>query len=298
MNILVIGSSGQLGSEFLSNEGYKDFSFFSPSSSDLDINDEEEINNYLVKNQIQIVINFAAYTNVDQAEDDYKKANNINYLSLKKIITYLNKNNIYLIHISTDYVFGKNQEGPFKEYDITSPINKYGISKELGEKEIINNLKKGLIIRTASLYGLFGSNFFKTFYNLLLDKKTISAISDQKISLTNSLDLVNFIYLFIRHYIDNSTQDLFNNVKIYHIVNKGFTNWYEVAKTIANEMELLDGSISYSVNEISSDEWKSKAIRPPDSRLVVSELILSSLDYDMPNWEDSLRKTVKLNYDK
>ena len=291
MNILLIGSSGQLGVEFLSIDTVNQFNIQSPTSKELDITSKSDLQFFFNKLNPDIVLNFSAYTNVEKAETEPNKADNINNLGVNNLVELSNTFNSLLIHISTDYVFGAEGEGPFDASSLTSPINQYGKSKDDGEKKIIKNSNNSIIIRTASLYGLYGNNFFKKFISQLQKNKVINAISDHKISITYSFDLAVFILNLILDYQNNVKNNLFIGVNILHIINNGFTSWFEVAKVIADELKKDDIESSiYKVNAISSDNWTSVVTRPTDSRLQ-----LSSIDHlaDMPNWETSLRSACK-----
>lgn len=291
MNILLIGSSGQLGLEFLSIDGVSKLNIQSPNSNQLDITSQSNLDYFFNMSKPDIVLNFSAYTDVEKAESDSVKANNINNLSLEPIVKLCNDLNSLLIHISTDYVFGGAGKGPYKDSSMTSPINSYGRSKEAGEKIIIEDSKNAIIIRTASLYGLYRKNFFKKFISKLQNDKTIDTISDHSISITYSYDLALFIYNLIIDYTKKSKKNFYKGVNILHIVNKGYTNWFEIGKVIADELNknTIESGI-FSVNEISSNDWVSLASRPNDSRLILSNI---NHLFDMPNWEVSLRKACK-----
>lgn len=291
MNILLIGSSGQLGLEFLSIDGVDKLNIQSPDSTDLDITSQANLEYFFEMIKPDIVLNFSAYTDVEKAESESIKANNINNLSLEPIVKLCNDFNSLFIHISTDYVFGGLGKGPYIESSQTSPLNSYGRSKEAGEKTIIGNSKSAIIIRTASLYGLYRRNFFKKFVSKLQKDKTIDAISDHSISITYSYDLALFIYNLIINYIKKRKDNFYKGVNILHIVNKGYTNWFEIGKVIADELNknTIQSSI-FTANEIKSNNWVSLASRPDDSRLKLSNI---NHLFDMPHWESSLRRACK-----
>ena len=291
MKILVIGASGQLGTEFMSIDEFKKFEIYSPSSNELDITSYSKLNNFFNDIKPDIVLNFSAYTDVEKAEKDSIKANNINNLSILPIVKFCNKFNSFFIHISTDYVFGGENGGPYDDISITSPINMYGRTKDAGEKNIIKESNSAVIIRTASLYGLYGINFFKKFITKLQINNSIDVVSDQLISITNSYDLAMFIYKLIIDYSKKKEDDFYEGVNILHIVNRGYTNWFEISKVIADELSKskIVGR-KFSVNKIKSVDWVSLAKRPNDSRLK-----LSKVDHllDLPYWEESLRRTCR-----
>ena len=298
MIILLIGGNGQLGSEFLSFSEKENFNIYSPNSSELDITDHNSTSKFIKKLNPEIILNFAAYTDVNGAESNYKKANNINNIAVKNLAMISNECDAGLIHISTDFVFGKDQKGPYTVNDITSPINQYGVTKDSGEKEILKNCKKSIIIRVASLYGLHKKNFLKNFINTIKKNGEISAIYDQKITLTNSQDLVEFIYLLLNSIKNKSLNEFFNETIIYHYINTGYTTWYDVAKLIVDEMNKNKLSeTEYRVKKISKDQWKQEAERPDDSRLVPSHFDIDGFRYIIPEWETSLIRTIN-NYFK
>ena len=203
MKILLLGAKGQLGCQFLNSPEVKEFDIISPDSSKLNICNYKELESTILTFEPDIILNFSAYTNVDLAEDQFEEAKDVNLVGVKNIVELSNKYNNLVIHISTDYVFGGHDAGPFKPYDKISPINNYGISKAEGDEFMLNNSDKGIIIRTASLYGSYRNNFFKSFLKKLVKENEINVVSDQKISLTYSLDLSNFIIKLLLNYKDN-----------------------------------------------------------------------------------------------
>ena len=291
MKILLIGGSGQLGSELLSLDIKNEYKFLSPASSQLNIVNKDKINSYIKENNPDLLLNFSAYTDVNKAEKNLNDCLAINHLGVKNLVEVLNNFSIPLIHISTDYVFGKVGNGPYKIYDKRGSLNNYGYSKLLGEDEIIKFYKKAIIIRTASLYGLYGSNFLKNYINILKKDKIINAITDQKISLTWSFDLSLAILSLIKQ-ID--LKKVFNDqetIKIMHLVNKGYTTWYEVANVISDFINKKANNKNYTyVNAIKSREWTSLASRPRDSRLYFDNIV----NIEMPFWKDSLNKVIKI----
>ena len=292
MRILVIGASGQLGTEFMSINEFNKFEIYSPSSNELDITSYSKLNIFFNDIKPDIVLNFSAYTDVEKAEKDSVKANNINNLSILPIVKLCNTFNSFFIHISTDYVFGGETGGPYGDKSITSPINTYGRTKDAGEKIIIKESNNAVIIRTASLYGLYGINFFKKFISKLQISNSIDVISDHSISITNSYDLAMFIYKLIIDYSKKKEDGLYEGVNILHIVNRGYTNWFEISNVIVDELSKrkIVGR-KFSVNKIKSMDWVSLAKRPNDSRLK-----LSKVDHlhDLPYWEESLRRTCRI----
>ena len=174
-NILVTGSNGQLGNEFrlVVDEKDKINNYFFTDVADLDITNKNDVSNFFVTNSIDIVVNCAAYTNVDKAEDDKEKADLINHIGPKNLAEICRERNGFLIHISTDYVFDGTKNTPYTETEETKPLGVYGETKLKGENAIINTGCEYVIIRTSWLYSSFGHNFFKTMRKLTAQKESL-----------------------------------------------------------------------------------------------------------------------------
>ena len=295
MKVLLLGGSGQLGQELKEVHKNKEVCLLSPSSTEVNILNDSKLANYIKLNKPEIILNFSAFTNVDLAEKSIKKNNDINFNGVKNIIKYANEFDIPLIHLSTDYVFGKFDKGPYLIDSKLGSVNKYGSSKLNAELEMLNNLHKGIIIRTASLYGIYGSNFFKTFINVLRNKKEIDVIIYQKISITWSQDLALAIAKILDFIKKEKDWVCSKKIDILHLVNKGYTNWYEVASFIALELENLSNTKNqYKVNSILASEWHINTPRPKDSRLKFEGKISSLGKVEMPDWKSSLIKALDL----
>ena len=295
MKILLIGGSGQLGLEFLSLKIPNNLSFLSPDSNQLDIRNRVQIKNFVEKYNPDIVLNFSAYTNVNKAEENLEDCLEINHIGVKNLVTCLNNRSIPLIHISTDYVFGRYDKGPYKALDKRGSVNNYGYSKLLGEDEIIKFSKKAIIIRTASLYGLFGDNFFKSFFKSLNEKKEMHVINDQKISLTWSYDLSICILDLLKKIERSKSWKDKNSIDIIHLINKGYTSWFEVAKIISDSINKKKYKKDITkVHPIKAIDWKNSAERPTDSRLSSSNIVDGLDIIEMPLWRDSLEKAIKI----
>lgn len=290
MKVLLLGGSGQLGRDVLKLSGYvEDFNLLSPCSKELDITNYKSLLKYINIHLPDIIVNCAAYTNVDMAENDKKKAEELNFNAVKKIHKSIKNEEILYIQVSTDYVFGGRGAGPYLESDITSPMTFYGLTKLKAEDYIQSNFNKFIIIRTASLIGLERNNFFKTVINNLISKKQMKIISDQKISITWSKELAIAILNICKKYKKNQT---FASNKIGHIVNKGFTNWYDLAKEIEYCFHEFLHSTDFKtiISEISHKNWVSDSNRPLDSRLGISESFYNENEIIMNDW----KKAVKL----
>ena len=292
MRILLIGGSGQLGTALKGTIDNSQHEIKEPDSKLLNICDRSSVNKYFLDYHPDIVINCAAYTNVERAEIDQKKSLEINsngpeYLSLK---TY--ELGAYLIHISTDYVFGSSGKGPYSNGDKTGPINHYGYTKREGEKRVISNTEKFLIIRTASLVSSYESNFVSKVVFKLQKGENINVVENQYISMTCSEYLANFICKILTYYPDLLPNSLSNN-QIVHYTNAGFTNWFSIASRIQDK--LFEKKVIESrdlVKPIRTEDWASKAKRPSDSRLLVNNQVNEILDIVPVRWEDGLDKII------
>ncbi len=291
--ILVIGGSGQIGQDLKSSKIKTNNKFFFPNSYEIDIRKKNSISNFLNTNKIDLVLNFAAYTNVDKAEIEKKIALDINYKGAQNLAIETSKREIYLIHFSTDYVFGGDDAG-INNYDKKiAPINHYGYTKSKGEKAVLLNSNYSIVFRLASVYGVYGENFIKTISKLILTTDEVKIVRDQKISLTGSSELVKNINYLVDLSIKKITNDNFSP-KIIHFTNKGYTNWYKIAKVVHSEIQIiLNKKIKTKLKPIESFEWKSRANRPLDSRLKVNFKELERENIFLPKWENSVRNFVR-----
>lgn len=283
MNVLVTGKNGQLGSEFQSvSEQFSQFNFTFTGSEDLDITNEEAVKVFFKQNSFDAVINCAAYTAVDKAEDEPKKADAVNHLGVKNLTETSEIEGVKLIHISTDYVFDGHSKNPYKESDPTSPMGVYGKTKQLGEQAIQHSSLNAIILRTSWVYSTFGNNFVKTMLRLGQEKNEINVVNDQFGSPTYARDIA-LACLSILNQINNWE----NGVSIYNYSNKGVISWYDFATEI---MKL--GSIDCKVNPISSDKFPTKAKRPKFSVLDKAK-IKNTFNIEVPYWRDSLMECLK-----
>lgn len=281
MKVLITGANGQLGSELIRLESkFPAHTFFFTDKSILNIVHFEEVESYISKNKIDAIVNCAAYTNVDKAEDEVEWANEVNYLAVKNLGKIAKKLNLKLLHISTDYVFNGNSGIPYKESDPTNPQNAYGISKLKGEKALLKiNPKNSVIIRTSWLYSEFGHNFVKTMLRLSTEKESISVVSDQIGSPTNAKDLANALLLILPK-INNES------IEIYHYANQGQCSWFQFAEAIMSIAQK-----NCIILPIGSADFKTKAKRPKYS-LLNTEKIQNTFNLEILNWEDSLKECV------
>ena len=281
MKILVTGCNGQLGREIVKQLEIKktkseSIEVFKCDKESLDISNFEEVNTYILEKKPDVVINCAAFTNVDLSEDEVDLAYKINSLGSKNLAIASEKVKSKLVYISTDYVFKGDKKTPYKEDDTTNPISVYGKSKLLGEEYTKNFCSRYFIIRTAWLYG-DGNNFVKTMIRLSESKKEINVVNDQIGSPTSTKDLaVCVLNLINTEYYGT-----------YHGTNNGFCSWYEFAKKIF-EIKNID----IKVNPITSDKFLSKVKRPSYS--VLDNFMLKLIDLDnFRHWEDALKEYLR-----
>jgi len=281
-NILVTGSKGQLGSELESLSSNYDYNFFFTPRDTLDISNQEDIKSFSKTNNITHIINCAAYTAVDKAEDEKELANAINHIAVKNIALISKELNISLIHISTDYVFDGTSHIPYKEDDTTNPNSIYGQTKLDGENVILEyNLNNSIIIRTSWVYSRFGNNFVKTMIRLGKQKDQLGVIFDQVGTPTYATDLAKTI-LDILPKIENK------KVEIYNYSNEGTISWYDFAKEI-----MKMAKINCKINPIETFQYPTPASRPHYSILNKAK-IKKDFDITIPYWKDSLDKCLKV----
>ena len=248
--ILVYGSTGQLGNEIKELQfQYPLFKFVFFSRSELSITDQEKVKKSFAEYEPDYVINAAAYTLVDKAEEEKHLAHDINATAMATLAELCKTTNTKLIHISTDYVFDGTSKHPLKESDPVNPVNEYGRSKLSGEQLCTQNNPDVIIIRTSWLYSHTGKNFVKTMIRLMNERESINVVNDQIGSPTNAADLANTIL----HIISSDKW----MPGIYHFSNAGTISWYEFALEIK---KLINSNCI--INPISSDQFPTPAKRP------------------------------------
>ena len=283
MKILVLGKDGQLGKSIY-KEIFKEkidsgLKFIFVGKEIIDLNNINQIKSYFKKNEFDAIINCAAYTLVDKAEEYQKEANQINNTAVMHLANVCFQKNMILIHISTDYVFDGNQNNPYEETDLTNPINFYGKTKLAGEKAIQQIMKKNaIIIRTSWLYSEYGNNFVNTMLELGEKKNEIQVVNDQIGSPTYASDLA----LAIIQIIKSKKNDNDFCTDIYHFSNVGQVSWYEFAKEILQVKKL-----SCKVNPISTNDYFTNAKRPTNTSLNISK-ITKHFNINDSFWKNSL----------
>jgi len=280
-NILITGANGQLGSEFKSiKENYADFNFIFVSKEELNITNESEITTFLKANTINYLVNCAAYTAVDAAEENEKSAHFVNATGAEILAKACHSTNTVLLHVSTDYVFDGKSSEAYTEESITLPLSVYGKSKLHGEISIKANCAAHYIVRTSWLYSTFNANFVKSMLKLAETRNELGIVADQYGSPTYAKDLANALMVMIKKTDNKSVKNKFG---VYHYSNEHVTTWCAFAKEI---MKLANTGCT--INPITTEEYPLPAPRPKDSSMS-KEKIKSTFKLAIPKWEDSLK---------
>jgi dTDP-4-dehydrorhamnose reductase len=289
MKILVTGSNGQLGSEIKAlKSAYPALMFLFSDLPELDICKLALLSDFVKENEIQAIINCAAYTAVDKAEEDVEIAGLVNASAVGNLITVAEEHQLKLIHISTDYVFDGTSFVPYIEDMPVSPLGVYGVTKREGEEFVINSSAEAILIRTSWLYSSFGNNFVKTMLRLGNDRDSLGVIFDQVGTPTYAKDLAQTCLEIL-----SKSERLDAQGKVYHFSNEGVASWYDFAKAI-----MKMGEVVCQVNPIESKDYPTPAARPHYSVLNKSK-IKANFGIQIPYWRDSLKDCIeKLQLDK
>lgn len=282
-NILVTGAHGQLGNEMRTALCGSNISgnYFFTDVMELDITNKLAVCKFVSDNRIDIIVNCAAYTAVDAAQDDFLSASRINVNAVASIADAAVTNNAKVIHISTDYVFDGFNYRPYTEEDRTSPQSVYGTTKLEGEHILLSIAPESIIIRTSWLYSPYGKNFVKTMLQLGKEKNNINVVCDQIGTPTYAADLAKAITRIIE------SGKWING--IYHFSNEGACSWYDLAKSTHR----IAGITSCNIRPVLSSEYPSKAQRPFYSVLDKTK-IKENYNISIPHWEESLQKCIKI----
>lgn len=296
MNILITGANGQLGNEMrIVSKGSSDNYLFTDvvaaegvETTILDITDLEAVKNIVKENNIDCIVNCAAYTNVDKAESDEAFCRILNAQAPKNLAEAMKEGNGLLIHISTDYVFGGDPYNvPCREDQKGTPTGVYGQTKLEGEQYILASGCKYVIIRTAWLYSEFGKNFVKTMLNLTATKLQLNVVFDQAGTPTYAFDLANVISTVLDDYRAESSSASYSKTGIYHYSNEGVCSWYDFTKVIAE----ISGNTSCDIQPCHSNEFPSPVKRPAYSVLDKTK-IKDTFGIRISYWMDSLRVCI------
>lgn len=278
-NVLVTGANGQLGNEMrLQAEENKAFNYFFTDVTELDICDEQAVMRYVTEHQIDVIVNCAAYTAVDKAEDNVELCDRLNHLAPGYLAKAVQSRGGCLVQISTDYVFDGTAHVPYGEEQFTSPNSVYGTTKLAGEQEAMKYCPDTMVIRTAWLYSTFGNNFVKTMLRLGREKDTLGVIFDQIGTPTYARDLAAVIYVALNKGIVPG---------IYHFSNEGVCSWYDFTKMIHK----LAGIGTCKVRPLHTEDYPTRATRPHYSVLDKTK-IKQVYEVEIPYWVDSLKDCI------
>lgn len=297
MNILVTGANGQLGNEMrLIARGSGDNYVFTDVNQvegvetvHLDITDLYAVRKMVADKSVDVIVNCAAYTNVDAAESNESLAEKLNAEAPENLARAMKEVNGLLVQISTDYVFGKEPYNiPCTEEQQGTPTGVYGLTKLHGEQKIAAVGCKYVIIRTAWLYSEFGKNFCKTMMNLTATKPQLKVVFDQAGTPTYALDLAEAIKHVIADYAGEATDEQYSKSGIYHYSNEGVCSWYDFTKMIAE----YNGTSACDVQPCHSNEFPTPVTRPAYSVLDKTK-IKETFGIRIPYWTDSLKQCIK-----
>ena len=276
MNILITGSNGQLGNEMrLLSAQHPRHTYFFTDVEELDITDRSAVSAFVTANAIDLIVNCAAYTNVDKAEEDEAAALKIN----AEALSVLGGQGIRVIHISTDYIFSGNACIPYRETDPAAPATVYGRTKYEGEKILLAACPEAVILRTAWLYSSFGNNFVKTMIRLGNERKELGVVFDQIGTPTYAADLAQAVFTVIETPVWHAG--------VYHFTNEGVISWYDFTLAIHD----LAGIRNCRVRPISSEEYCYKTPRPHYSVLDKSKF-KKTFGVEIPYWLDGLKRCM------
>ena len=278
-NILITGSNGQLGNEMrvLAAE-HPEYTYFFTDVEELDICDEQAVMSFVQDNAIDCIVNCAAYTAVDKAEECVELCDRLNHMAPGYLAKAVASREAALIQVSTDYVFNGTNHIPYRETEPTCPNSVYGRTKLAGEQEAMKQCPRTMIIRTAWLYSTFGNNFVKTMLRLGREKEQLGVIFDQVGTPTYARDLARAIYAAI-------AQDV--PAGVFHFSNEGVCSWYDFTRAIHRIARIT----TCRVRPLHTEEYPTPAARPHYSVLYKTK-IKETLGIDIPHWEESLRECM------
>jgi len=289
MRILVTGKNGQLGRSIYkivntaNGDNLPPNEFIFVGREELDLSSESSISHYFDSNdRFDVIINCAAYTAVDKAEEEYELANQVNHLTVKQLAEIVKAQKAKLIHISTDYVFDGESDKPYIETDKTNPINAYGKTKLAGEKALQKIMPtNAIIIRTSWVYSEFGNNFVSTMLMLGKERDELNVVSDQIGSPTYATDLAGAILEIIKN---KEFEGIGQATQIYHYSNEGEISWYDFAKEI-----FKIAKTNCKVIPIMTEQYPTPARRPKNS-LLDNNKMMQFFNINVSFWKDSLKE--------
>lgn len=279
MNILVTGCNGQLGSEMrLLSEKHPQHTYFFTDVAELDITDEAAVGSFVEENAVDCIVNCAAYTAVDKAEENEEFCNLLNNVAPGYLAKAVGKRGGVMIQVSTDYVFDGTNHTPYTEDEPTCPNSVYGRTKLAGEESVMANCANAMVVRTAWLYSTFGNNFVKTMIRLGRERESLGVIFDQIGTPTYARDLAVAIYAAIDKGVVPG---------VYHFSNEGTISWYDFTKAIHR----IAGIKSCAVRPLHTEEYPTPAARPHYSVLDKTK-IKATYGIEIPYWEESLAECI------
>ena len=281
MNILITGCRGQLGNELqLQETRHPSHHFFNTDVEELNICDQAAVDAYVAENQIDGIINCAAYTAVDKAESDKEKCTTLNTVAPAYLANAVEQRGGWIIQISTDYVFNGKGYLPYIEEDTPSPDSVYGSTKLASELGVSKFCKNAMVVRTAWLYSTFGHNFVKTMIRLGMERKEIGVVADQVGTPTYARDLASALLTIVEKGIKPG---------VYHYTNEGVASWYDFTKAIHR----IYGIQGCNVKPLHTDEYPTPAKRPHYSILDKTK-IKKTFGIEIPHWEESLKDCIEM----
>ena len=279
MNILITGCNGQLGNELqLLEAKYQQHTFFNTDVNELDITNQMAVDDYVFRNQIDCIINCAAYTAVDKAEEQKELCTTLNTVAPSYLAAAVEKRGGCMIQISTDYVFDGTHSTPYVETDTPAPNSVYGCTKLAGELGVTKFCKKSIVIRTAWLYSTFGNNFVKTMLRLGRERKELGVVADQIGSPTYAADLAAAIMTIVEKGVKPG---------VYHYTNEGVASWYDFTKAIHRMAGIKD----CNVKPIHTSDYPTAATRPAYS-VLDKKKITDDYQLTIPHWEEALQRCM------
>lgn len=280
MNILVTGCNGQLGNEIqLLSQEHPEHKYYFTDVEELDITDKLAIRAFVNEHHINCIINCAAYTAVDKAEDNEELCDKLNHIAPGYLAEAVNEQGGCMIHVSTDYVFDGTAHTPYTEEAQTCPATVYGRTKLAGEQAVMEECKQAVVIRTAWLYSTFGNNFVKTMIRLGKEKEHLGVIFDQIGTPTYARDLAKAIFTIIESEVKPG---------IYHFSNEGCISWYDFTKAIHRIANIK----SCHVKPLHTYEYPTPAARPHYSVLDKTK-IKETYQIEIPYWEEALKECIE-----
>jgi dTDP-4-dehydrorhamnose reductase len=288
MSIVITGTNGQVGWELCRQAKMKGLAIHGFDRSQLDITDSASVAETVKKCRPHVVVNAAAYTQVDQAETDSKQAFEVNQQGPSYLAACCAESKIPLIHISTDYVFDGSADSPYRENDALSPLGIYGRSKAAGEEEVRCRLPQHVIVRTSWVYGVHGNNFVKTMLRLGNERDVIGVVNDQFGCPTSARDIADTI-LSMANQIQSGKMPTWGT---YHYCGKGIISWFDFAEEIFRIAKQYGYTGSPKVNAITTAEYPTTVKRPAFSALNCDRL-LHFFQISPKPWQESIAQTLK-----